>query len=98
MRRNVLLVIVEGVSGAYLPSAARVHRRNPALRMDQLDSVFRENVGYATLVNHNRRTNRGLYALLCGEMPALVRGMPKMTVASTRPWRACLHARALPTR
>ncbi|MDP7572573.1 MAG: hypothetical protein QF391_13295, partial [Myxococcota bacterium] len=43
--RNVLLVVVEGVSGAYLQSAARVHRRNPALRMKQLDSVFRENVG-----------------------------------------------------
>lgn len=89
-RRNVLLVIVEGVSGAYLESAAQVHRRNPALRMDQLDGVFRENVGFATIVNHNRRTNRGLFALLCGEMPALVRGMPKMTVAATRPWRACL--------
>jgi hypothetical protein len=88
--RNVLLVVVEGVSGAYLQSAARVHRRNPALRMKQLDSVFRENVGFATFLTHNRRTNRGLYALLCGEMPALVRGMPKMTVASTRPWRTCL--------
>ncbi|MEE2679457.1 MAG: LTA synthase family protein [Myxococcota bacterium] len=89
-RRNVLLVVVEGVSGAYLQTAARVHRRNPALQMDRLDAVFRDNVGFATFLNHNRRTNRGLYALLCGEMPALVRGMPKMTVASTRPWRDCL--------
>ncbi len=89
-RKNVLLVVLEGVSGNYLAAAAREHKREAVNRMRNLDRVFEENVGYATFFNHNRRTNRGLYALLCGEYPRLVAGMPKMTVAATQGWRRCL--------
>jgi hypothetical protein len=87
---NVLLVVLEGVSGNYLPSAAAVHRRRPVNAMPELDRVFTENVGFASFVNHQRRTNRGLYALLCGELPRLVAGTPKMTAATTRGWQQCL--------
>ncbi|MEE2679435.1 MAG: LTA synthase family protein [Myxococcota bacterium] len=88
--KNVLLVVLEGVSGNYLPAAARVHERQSVNTMRNLDRAFSKNVGYATFFNHNRRTNRGLYALLCGEYPRLVAGMPKMTVGATRSWRRCL--------
>jgi hypothetical protein len=87
---NVLLVILEGVSGAYLDTAARVHGRRADTGMPNIDRAFRENVGYATFISHNRRTNHGLYTLLCGELPGLVRGTPKMTVAASAPWQKCL--------
>jgi hypothetical protein len=88
--KNVLLVILESVSGNYLPTAAAAHGRDAVNRMHNLDAAFAANVGYANFFTHNRRTNRGLYALLCGEYPRLTAGMPKMTVAATRPWQRCL--------
>lgn len=89
-RKNVLLVILESVSGNYLPTATAAHGRDAVNRMHNLDAAFAANVGYANFFTHNRRTNRGLYALLCGEYPRLTAGMPKMTVAATRPWQRCL--------
>ncbi|MBW2361153.1 MAG: sulfatase-like hydrolase/transferase [Deltaproteobacteria bacterium] len=91
--RNVLLVVLEGVSGADLATAARAHGRRAAHPLPRLDAIFAENVGYATFLNHNRRTDRGLYALLCGEMPSLIQGLPKMTVASRGLGRRCLPER-----
>jgi arylsulfatase A-like enzyme len=88
--KNVLLVVLESVSGNYLPSAARVHERQAMNKMMRLDRLFADNVGYATFFTHQRRTNRGLYALLCGELPRLVAGMPKMTLAIARGWQKCL--------
>jgi arylsulfatase A-like enzyme len=88
--RNVLLVVLEGVSGFYLPTAAGAHGRSSVMRMHRLDRTFRENVGFNTFLTHQRRTNRGLYSILCGELPRLLSGMPKMTVAANGGWRRCL--------
>ena len=89
-KKNVLLVILESVSGNYLPTAAAAHGRDAVNRMYHLDAAFADNVGYASFFTHQRRTNRGLYALLCGEYPRLTAGMPKMTVAAAGPWQRCL--------
>ncbi len=88
--RNVLLVVLEGVSGFYLPTAAEAHGRSTLVRMSRLDRTFRENVGFTTFVTHQRRTNRGLYSILCGELPHLLSGMPKMNVVTRGGWRRCL--------
>jgi len=88
--KNVLLVILEGVTGGYLPTAAQHHERLPFYPLARLDETFAENVGYASFINHQRRTNRGLFALLCGEYPRLVVGTPKMSLAPLNPWRECL--------
>lgn len=88
--KNVLLVMMEGVSGYYVPAAAEFHRQHSARPMHNLDQAFRENVGFATYIDQQRRTNRGLYATLCGEPPRLLSGMPKMTVAAGGGWRVCL--------
>ena len=87
---NVLLVVLESVSGHYLPTAARQHGRVAVNTLNRLDHTFAENVGYATFFTHSRRTNRGLFALLCGEYPRLVAGLPKMSVTAGAPWRRCL--------
>ncbi|NNL67604.1 MAG: LTA synthase family protein, partial [Myxococcales bacterium] len=64
--------------------------REAVNRMPNLDRAFAHNLGYATFFAHQRRTNRGLFALLCGELPRLTAGMPKMTVAAAEPWQRCL--------
>lgn len=78
-RPNVLLVVLEGVSGVDLASLAAVHGRRPGHPLPRLDGFARENVSFSTFVHHNRRTNRGLYALLCGTLPNLEEGMAWMT-------------------
>jgi len=88
--RNVLLVVLESVSGNYLASTAGAHRRRLVNSLPRLERVVSGNLSYATFFNHQRRTNRGLYALLCGEPPRLVPGMPKMTVAAGSGWQKCL--------
>ncbi len=93
--RNVLLVVLEGVSGADVATAARAHGRRAAHPLRRLDAIFAENVGYTTFLNHNRRTDRGLYSLLCGELPSLAQGLPKMTVSARGLVRRCLPQRLL---
>jgi hypothetical protein len=88
--RNVLLVVLESVSGAYVGRLIEEHWNPDDGRMPVLDSVARGNLAYATFINHQRRTNRGLYALLCGDMPNLADGLPKMSSYVIDGTRRCL--------
>jgi phosphoglycerol transferase MdoB-like AlkP superfamily enzyme len=78
---NVLLLILEGISGVHLESLARVHGVGGTIAMPELDLIAKSNLSYSTFISHNRQTNRGEYAILCGDMPALVNAEPKMTQA-----------------
>ncbi|MBW2420205.1 MAG: LTA synthase family protein [Deltaproteobacteria bacterium] len=88
--RNVLLVILESVSGAYLEQLLVEHWGRGEGSMPVLDSIAQRNLGYATFIGHQRRTNRGLYALLCGEIPNLLAGVPKMSSYAIDGTRRCL--------
>ena len=76
---NVLLVILEGISGVHLASLASVHGIDNAIKLQALDTVAVENLSYSTFIAHNRQTNRGEYAILCGDLPVLENAEPKMT-------------------
>ena len=76
---NVLLIILEGVSGAYLPSLRDRHGETNPINMPHLDQVAEKGLSWSTFINHQRQTNRGEYAILCGDYPKLVGGEPKMT-------------------
>ncbi|MGH0031755.1 MAG: LTA synthase family protein [Myxococcota bacterium] len=88
--RNVLLVVLESISGIHLPSFAAEHGREADAEMPALEALSRDSLRFVSFVAHQRKTNRGLYALLCGELPNLGEGTPKMTAASLAPWRVCL--------
>ena len=88
--RNVLLVIVEGVSGAYLEGPARAQGRVAVHPMQRLQAHSTGALRFDTFITHQRKTNRGTYALLCGELPGLLAGTAKMTESVHRPWRTCL--------
>jgi arylsulfatase A-like enzyme len=78
-RPNVLLVVIESVSGAHVDRLAEAHDRPRLALMPELDAIAGESLSFATFFAHQRKTNRGLYALLCGELPNLRTGLPKMS-------------------
>ena len=77
--RNVLLVILEGVSGAYLPSLREPHGFSSPITMPRLDRIARRGLSYSNFIATQRQTNRGEYAILCGEYPKLLSAEAKMT-------------------
>lgn len=77
---NVLVVVLEGVSGAYLDRIAEIHGlTGERPRLESLDALARRGYTLVNFVNHQRQTNRGLYSLLCGDLPKQSTAAPKMT-------------------
>ena len=76
---NVLLIILEGVSGTYLPSLRDRHDETNQISMPHLDQIAESGLSWSTFIDHQRQTNRGEYALLCGDYPKLDGGESKMT-------------------
>jgi arylsulfatase A-like enzyme len=87
---NVLLVLVESISGAYLPQSARAHGRVARPTMPGLDAFARDHLSFTSFLTHQINTNRGLYAALCGDLPKLLSGTPKMSVHAGRGLDTCL--------
>jgi hypothetical protein len=77
---NVLLVILEGVSGAYIEPVAAANEWRPAgIAMSELGRIARDHVVFTSFIAQQRQTNRGEYALLCGDLPRLVSAEAKMS-------------------
>jgi arylsulfatase A-like enzyme len=88
--RNVLLLILESVSGAHVDSLAAVHGRAAVASMPRLDDLARGNLSFTHFFTLQRKTNRGLYAVLCGDLPNLAGGLPKMSAYPEEGGRTCL--------
>jgi len=88
--RNVLLLLLESVSGAYVDSFAAAEGRSAAASMPRLDELARGNLSYTHFFTLQRKTNRGVYALLCGDLPNLSGGLPKMSAYPEVGGRTCL--------
>jgi hypothetical protein len=89
---NVLLVILEGVSGAYLPSLRDRHGAESSIEMRELDRIAAGGLAWSSFVAHQRQTNRGEYAILCGDYPKLITSEPKMTELAGSTDLDCLPA------
>lgn len=89
---NVIIVFIEGVSGGLLPSLAAAHQVDSKRNMPLLDEWAKRHLSFSTFISHQRQSDRGLYAALCGDLPRLVAGLPKMTeIADSRDFgRRCL--------
>ncbi len=93
-RPNVLLLVLEGVSGAYLPSLGLTGEGSqPAISMPRLDRLVDDSLAARLVLTHQRQTNRGLWSLLCGRLPDLRSGEAKLTeLARTGERLPCLPA------
>ncbi|TDJ02757.1 MAG: LTA synthase family protein, partial [Deltaproteobacteria bacterium] len=76
---NVLLVLLEAISGVHMDSIAERHGIASSIKLPRLDRIAQDNLAYRSFVSHQRQTNRGEYAILCGDYPKLVVDEPKMT-------------------
>jgi hypothetical protein len=77
---NVLVLVIEGMSGAYLPSVARHHHLTPAVVLPGLERNL-ETRGfriYRNVLSLQRQTDRGSYPMLCGSYPRVVTMTPKL--------------------
>lgn len=70
-RPNVLIVVVESLSAAYLPSIARYHGLTPTISLPTLERALDERGfrTYRNILSMQRQTDRGSYPLLCGAYP-----------------------------
>jgi phosphoglycerol transferase MdoB-like AlkP superfamily enzyme len=91
-RPNVLLVFIEGVSGAHIPSLAQGASLGSDVVMPRLDSLAASGVMFRRLVTLQNQSNSGVYAALCGDLPQFVIGVPKMTQVANGAHRPCLPA------
>ncbi|HCF58858.1 MAG TPA: hypothetical protein DFS52_12815 [Myxococcales bacterium] len=91
-RTNVLLVMLESVSGAYLPSVAADHGIDYPTKMRAFDTLAKRGLLFTSFLSQQRQTNRGEYALLCGDHPRLLTAEAKMTAYVRGGTRKCLPA------
>jgi arylsulfatase A-like enzyme len=91
-KTNVLLILVEGASGAYLPSVAAAEGVQSSTIMPRLDALAQNHVLLSRVISHQRQTNRGEYAILCGDYPKLLTDQSKMTEQTYGAAHRCLPA------
>jgi hypothetical protein len=89
-RPNVLLILIEAASGAHLPSVAAAEGVRSSIEMPKLDAIARRHVLFTHMVSHQRQTNRGEYAILCGDYPKLLSDQSKMSEQVYAAARRCL--------
>jgi arylsulfatase A-like enzyme len=89
-RPNVLLILLEAASGAYLPSLAAAEGVRSTIEMPKLDALARRHVLLTHVISQQRQTNRGEYAILCGDYPKLLSDQSKMSEQVYARARRCL--------
>ncbi|MEX2474172.1 LTA synthase family protein [Marinobacter sp.] len=90
---NVLLIMIEGLSGGYFPSISEYHGLKPAVILDDLESTLHDRGFrlYQNTLSLERQTDRGTFAILCGRYPDFRRPSTKMLdVAEDRTHPDCL--------
>jgi len=88
--RNVLLLILEGLPATTLRSLSATAGSNGAIVMPRLSELSNLGLSFENFVLHQKQTNRGVYALLCGDLPKLDRSIAKMTEYTRDSSRSCL--------
>ena len=76
--RNVLIVTLEGIPGAYLEASRKaIHSSYTQAPMPRLSAWAERGMLTTDYVLHSHQTIRGLYAMLCGDYGKLDSGTPK---------------------
>ena len=76
--RNVLLVVLEGIPGAYLRQVQEATGVAYPIVMPALSRIAGRSLLVPRFLAHNRQTIRGLYSLLSGDYPGLSLLTPKI--------------------
>jgi arylsulfatase A-like enzyme len=76
-RRNVLLVVLEGIPGVYLRQVQELTGVRHPILMPSLSRIAERSLVVPNFLTHNRQTIRGLYSLLSGDYCKLSLATPK---------------------
>ncbi len=88
---NVLLIMIEGISGAHISALAQQHKVKLPFDMPKLSEFAKKNFAASSFIAHQRQTDRGEYSLLCGDYDKLLSRTPRMTeVATAKTNTSCL--------
>jgi hypothetical protein len=68
---NVLLLVLEGVSGAHIEPISRAQGLTYPSPMPRLSKLAAENLAWTQFVAQQRQTDRGLYSIMAGRYPQL---------------------------
>jgi hypothetical protein len=74
---NVLLLVLEGIPGAYLKQSQDRYGVEAPITMENLSEIALEGLTLPNFVTHSHQTIRGLYAMLCGDYSSLTLSTPK---------------------
>lgn len=89
--KNVLIVAMEGMTGAYLSQAREqlgISGEDPALLFPKLSEFSKQGMVTPDFITHSHQTIRGLYSILCADMDKLSNGAPKAVELQNSPQRA----------
>jgi len=92
--RNILLVVLEGIPGAYVEPVAEFFDVPRPIDMAGLSNIAGRSYIVPNFLTHKQQTIRGLYSMLCGDYPKLAGGTPKALemIESAGRERDCLPA------
>lgn len=82
---DILVIMIEGLSAAYFPTIANYHGlQHPAVVLPGLERGLEQRNFrlYRNVLSMQRKTDRGSYAMLCGEYPHLDSAPSKMTAVA----------------
>ncbi|KAA8999653.1 LTA synthase family protein [Paenibacillus spiritus] len=75
--KNVLMVVMEGIPGAYSPFNQELLGVKNDIRMDSLEKIKNHSLVVPNYITHNNQTIRGMYSLISGDYPKLDASTPK---------------------
>ena len=93
--KNVLLVVLEGIPGLYLPAVRKeMHVPEGPFQMEMLAAGTADAMLVPDFIAHSHQTIRGLYAIHCGDFSKFSYTLPKALELQLAPERArqCLPA------
>ncbi len=77
LQPNILLVVLEGIPGLYVPQVAEYMQMSSPISLKSLEGFAEDSLVIPNMVAHKRQTIRGLYAMLCGDYSKLETSTPK---------------------
>ncbi|MDT3425089.1 phosphoglycerol transferase MdoB-like AlkP superfamily enzyme [Paenibacillus forsythiae] len=75
--KNILMVVMEGIPGAYSPANQEFLGISNEIQMTSLDKIKDHSLILPNYITHNNQTIRGMYSLVSGDYPKLDASTPK---------------------
>ncbi|UHA71657.1 LTA synthase family protein [Paenibacillus sp. 481] len=76
-KKNVLMIVLEGIPGAYFADVQKSLNVKHPLQLESLNKLRDNSLVVPNFIAHNNQTIRGLYSLLSGDYPKLDASTPK---------------------